>query len=672
MRQQGSGPHYCRRHFIKNSSLLIGGSVFTGPYLLQGKNDDQLQGTVVSGTGPSAVPLPGAQVSLYEAGSGGPRLVGRAITDGVGNFSLRVGPGGWTCKALFYATADLAPGLQLATVIGPKLPGFVTLNELATVAAGYALAQFIDAGVVSGDEFGLRIAAGMNDNLVTTTTGESSPVMRSSPNADQTNSLRSTRALANLLAYYVRNGGAELGTLFALATPPGGVAPTNLLQTISNIARFPQQNITQIFNLTTQIQIYRPSLLQSPDAWTIVVKVNDTGNDDFLFGGPGNLAFDADGYAWITNNVFQTTPYSGNFNVVLMPNGRPADGRQDTPNSILLGGGALGAGFGVSIAPNGNVWMGNFGWGGPAYNPSPDGNGSVTEYNKHGKPVSGALGYQGGVDRAQGIATDPQGNVWICSFANDRVVVFPKGDPKRPIIFQGAAGSAPFDVQIASDGTAWVTFSGGLAPGSNSSVARLALSNGQIHQIFNQPIGHANKALSLDSQGQAWVASGGDSCIYLLDDEGNVAGQFTGGGIDSPWSTAVDGDDNIWVANFGPQTLVPPGNDFTNARLTKLAGSNPATRPPGLQTGDPISPASGYTLPSAGEQVLLHNGDPLYGPGALPAFTPFMRVTGITIDQAGNVWAVNNWKPNIEVDILSNPGGDGICIFVGLAKPPRG
>lgn len=36
---------------------------------------------------------------------------------------------------------------------------------------------------------------------------------------------------------------------------------------------------------------------------------------------------------------------------------------------------------------------------------------------------------------------------------------------------------------------------------------------------------------------------------------------------------------------------------------------------------------------------------------------------------AGNLWAVNNWKPQIDFDIL-NPGGDGICIFVGLAKPP--
>ena len=43
------------------------------------------------------------------------------------------------------------------------------------------------------------------------------------------------------------------------------------------------------------------------------------------------------------------------------------------------------------------------------------------------------------------------------------------------------------------------------------------------------------------------------------------------------------------------------------------------------------------------------------------------------IDQAGNVWAINNWKPDFVADVLpnkGNPGGDGIVIFVGLAKPP--
>jgi hypothetical protein len=131
---------------------------------------------------------------------------------------------------------------------------------------------------------------------------------------------------------------------------------------------------------------------------------------------------------------------------------------------------------------------------------------------------------------------------------------------------------------------------------------------------------------------------------------------------------AVDGDDHVWVANFGRMGFT---SDYTTAGITRLAGINP---PEGFSTGDPISPPSGYTLPSAGSPVLLRNGDPLYGPGAEPCYSPLMRMTNVVIDRAGNVWAVNNWKPDFATDAptgTGNPGGDGICIFVGLARPPR-
>jgi hypothetical protein len=136
--------------------------------------------------------------------------------------------------------------------------------------------------------------------------------------------------------------------------------------------------------------------------------------------------------------------------------------------------------------------------------------------------------------------------------------------------------------------------------------------------------------------------------------------------MNAPWGITADGDDNIWVGNFGPEQL---DNVFTTANVTKLAGSNPATRPPGFGTGDPISPRTGYTLPSAGQQVRLHNGEPLYGPDGPPSFEPLMRVTSLAIDRAGNIWATNNWKPAFAIDVV-NSGGDGICIFVGMAKPP--
>jgi hypothetical protein len=89
--------------------------------------------------------------------------------------------------------ADVGEGVEFVTVLGPNLSGTVTINELTTVAASYSMDQFFRTGVISGNSFGLQIAAGMNDNIVASATGESSSVLLNSPNADQTNSLRSTQ-----------------------------------------------------------------------------------------------------------------------------------------------------------------------------------------------------------------------------------------------------------------------------------------------------------------------------------------------------------------------------------------------------------------------------------------------------------------------------------------------
>ena len=63
--------------------------------------------------------------------------------------------------------------------------------------------------------------------------------------------------------------------------------------------------------------------------------------------------------------------------------------------------------------------------------------------------------------------------------------------------------------------------------------------------------------------------------------DGASIGSFNGGGI-KQHPVTVDGEDNIWVANFGPLELT---SDFTG-RLTKLWGVN---APPAHNVGDPIT-----------------------------------------------------------------------------------
>jgi len=648
--------------FMTARVLMAAASILIATRAISSASPASLSGVVQTGGTASAQPLSNVSVTLFEASLGQPTALGQATTDASGRFTIPYRTSG--SSNIFFVKADIGQGVEFVTVLGPKLPASVTINELSTVAASYSMAQFYRTGVISGKSFGLQIAAEMNDNIVVSATGASSPVLLNSPNADQTNSLRSTRSLANLLAACVDDPDVT-ASFFGLTTPPGGSPPHNTPQALANLARNPAQNVDAIYALTQLRDLYAPSLETMPDAWTVTVKVNDSGDDAILFGGPGNLAFDQRGYAWVTNNVEQGKTTSSHAVMALKPNGHPADGRNGTPVSPLTGGGILGTGFGVTVDSRGSVWFGNFGWGDcTGCDPSPTGNGSLSRFTLSGAPMSQPNGYQGGPVRAQGLGSDAGGNIWISSFANDSVYVFIRGNPHQSVGFHQYDGSGPFDVAIAADGTAWVSNTGGLPFGDHPrSVAKYALVNGVLEQQFLRFLGQGLRGLSVDSQGNAWVASQGDSMVYAIRPDGTEVGHFNGGGMDGPWDTAVDGENNVWVANFGPLESGPP---FIG-RLTKLWGVNP---PPGKNVGDAISPPTGYTVPSAGSEVLLHNGDPLYGPGATPSFIPMMRQTSVMIDQAGNIWSINNWKPDFDIDVASNPGGDGIVIFVGLAAPP--
>jgi len=69
---------------------------------------------------------------------------------------------------------------------------------------------------------------------------------------------------------------------------------------------------------------------------------------------------------------------------------------------------------------------------------------------------------------------------------------------------------------------------------------------------------------------------------------------FTGGGVNLPWGITVDGDDTVWVFNFG---TVPPGTGMSTelpTGISRFCGIDTKKCPPGMKVGDPISPDTGY------------------------------------------------------------------------------
>src|SRR5439155_12050502 len=222
------------------SCALAGAVILLTAHGALSANSRSLGGVVQTGGTDSSQPLPNVQVALFEATTGQPAMLAKATTDGSGQFSIRYTRS--TSRSIFFVKAEIGEGVEFVTVLGADLPTLATLNELTTVAASYSMAQFLRSSVISGNSFGLQIAAGMNDNIVVAATGQSSAVLLSSPNADQTNSLRSTRSLANLLAACVQDP-TVTATLFALTTPAGGSPPSNTAQSLANLARDPGQNV---------------------------------------------------------------------------------------------------------------------------------------------------------------------------------------------------------------------------------------------------------------------------------------------------------------------------------------------------------------------------------------------------------------------------------------------
>lgn len=621
-------------------------------------------GVVRSGSSPIA----GAEVTLFEAGreaGAAPTVLAHARSGGDGTFGLSyrrpADP-----DAVLYLTADVEPSgraratgqpaapVRLAAALGaPGGPSSVVINERTTVAAGYALAQFLEGDGFAGSHPGLQNAAAISHNLADITDGDVAPLLASPPNGALTSTLATFNTLADVVAGCV--AGRTCRSLFTLAQPPGKSRPTNTLEAVADIARNPGNDVAALFALAAgSNQVYAPALGSAPDAWTLALRYVGNGHE---LDGPGNLAFDAEGNAWVTNNYqFDPDPRAsvcGDTKVVkLTPTG------QDAPGAPYRGGGLYGAGFGITVDPAGRAWIANFGFQGSQCPLDPSRlYRSVSEFGPRGTALSPRFGWRfGGIVQPQGTVSDRRGDIWIANCGGRDVVEYPHG---RPELARTVTPPAilplvkPFDIAVDPWGRKWVTDNGGdsVLMMSADGVPQFSVTAGGIRQ----PLGIAS-----DSLGNVWVANsgvlpvpcGGDTTagfadaaqnlpvgdhgasVTMIGPDGSTAPQpFTNRGLVLPWGVAIDGDDTVWVSNFGAH------------RLVQLCGARLSACPPGYRTGQPISPpATGYTSDALD------------------------RNTGVQIDPSGNVWLANNW---LTVPVQTNPGGHEVVVFIGLAAPVR-
>lgn len=587
-----------------------------------------LHGTVTG----AGKPLQGVQVTLFAGSRSGVRELGRARTDATGAFEI---PYARTAAGVLYVEAAPADArrLRLRSVVavgeGGAVPARTTsqvrVNELATVAATYALAQFSGQHGIDGPSPGLQNAAATALALADPVTGKPGGVVTDANNGNTNETLATLNTLANLVSLCVSDT-TRCESLLRLATPPGGAAPRDTVQAVLNLVRNPTLAPAELHRLARTSNHYAPALTAPPTAWILALRYTDTN----LYA-PGRIAFDAKGNVWASNNWLPGTRNPTPYISVLDPTGRPILG------SPIQGGGMKGGDWGAAIAPDGSVWMSSYG-----------GN-SVAQYSATGKPLSPPTGWKnGGLVHPQGIAVDQRGNVWIANNygletapGEGNVVVYPHGDPSKAIKITGGGLNHPFAVQIDGFGRAWVSNAGlGGAQLVNTRLAPLiGKFGGSVTVIgpdfkptatspiesssFKWPLG-----IAIDSKNNAWVNSYFSSAVTRITPNGTVAGVYKLPEKTLPWSVAVDGSDRVWVAGF----LTPS--------VWTLCGTNTAACQPGSTTGTILSPSQGFR-----SKALQH-------------------LTAVQIDQSGNVWLANNWS-----NVVPPAGGTGLVELVGLATP---
>jgi streptogramin lyase len=283
----------------------------------------------------------------------------------------------------------------------------------------------------------------------------------------------------------------------------------------------------------------------------------------------------------------------------------------------------------------------------------------------------------------QGIIATPSGDVWVLGVEKRQLVQFPKGDlSKGRIVCEGDSAEpcksfkAPFHLGIDQQDRIWVSDAG------IDHVIRFPASDPSKVETFKT--GFSSSGLGIDSQGNVWVTNrlgsdlvgmahlvdmgirlktegvnaasdyltktmsqqkaGSGSVTVLRPDGTKYPGSpFTGGGLPGPWAVAVDGNDNIWISNF----------NRASSPIVMLCGVHTEHCPPGVHTGQQISPPGGYV--GGGLQMQ----------------------TDIAVDPAGNVWVMNNWQDidsciGTPAEALSTRcGGQGVVVFYGMAKPVR-
>ena len=474
-----------------------------------------------------------ATIKLWEVGTTGygsaPTLLyGPVTTASDGSFGFPIASWTTNCTAVnsgsnsqtpVYITSsggDAGSGtngsILLMAALGPcnniNTSTFVDINEETTVAAAYALGQFMNPanptqiGYLSSSSTGIQNAFTTAGNLVSIGSGTANALI---PNGKGNGSIPQTEinTLANILAYCVNGSYSGVGnncsTLFSDAFNSAGstlgtsfTTPTNTLMAAQQIAAYPGNNVSALFGLAGGTGApFQSSLTGAPNDWTIAVQYAANGADTASTTNPrAALAIDASDNIWIAN--------LGQSNVEILNNqGVP---QAFSPQTINIS-----TPTGLAIDVQGNVWVANAG------------NSSIFALCPNGGTCGNTYNNSGGCSNNSG-----------CGIA------------------------APFWLAFDGSGNLWVVNNGTPSLTELLDVGNGPTGGGNNNTAIYTPSSVVNpEFVALDVSGNAWVAdygsqhSVGPDAVEELSAHGVSLAKATGSGLSDPEDVAMDRSGNI-------------------------------------------------------------------------------------------------------------------------------
>jgi hypothetical protein len=498
----------------------------------------------------------------------------------------------------------------------------VHLSEMSTIAAAYALAGFAtDATHIADDETvsanstktlaqtGMANAFFNVNNLVNPATGTA---LSTTPGSEHNGTVPTAtlNTLANILAGCVQSQSSASTPCSDLFTFTGTPTTADTATAAINLAHNPvgvsgsSVSVSKLFGDIEPQTAFTPSLSAAPNDFTVAISFGNANH-------PTGIAVNGNGDIWTSD----LSPTSTGNTVASYYVGANAS----YSGSLQASSQYSGAGYtSIALDLSGNPVA-------PTQNPN-----FLIEFAANGHASGGYGLTKSGI----GVAFNSGNFPFVPNNGQSPVTVSYAG----PTPFTGGSlyigtydSSATYPADVAGPGIAadyinnlWVNINGGVGEFLDNSEYKYT------HYLSSSI--SAPAAIAIGTAQSVWVVSAGNNSLVEFTGSATsytAQSPFTGGGLNTPNSIAMDGAGTAWVSN-------------SNASISGFTSAGVA-----------LTPAAGFTGTI----------------GAIGGKTgPLNQPTGIAVDGSGNVWVSDNTNVTVMFVGLGAPAVDPLVEAAAMNK----